>query len=146
MDVKQIDFKDTYPIRSQLLRPGRPIETCHFTGDDDELTFHLGAYVNDRLASVASFYFKSHPKIEEEYQYQLRGMATLPEFQNQGLSRALLKTAFPIIQNNHVNLLWCNARVEASGFYETVGFEKIGDRFDIPEVGPHYLMIKKINQ
>ena len=147
MDVKQIDFKDTYPIRHQMLRPGRAIETCHFQGDDDELTFHLGSYIDEKLASVASFYFKKHPAIiEEEYQYQLRGMATLSEYQNKGLSSALLKAAFPIIQNNHVKLLWCNARVEASGFYEKVGFKKISDLFEIPDVGSHYLMVKKIDQ
>ncbi|MEX0798991.1 MAG: GNAT family N-acetyltransferase [Bacteriovoracaceae bacterium] len=145
MDVKQIDYSDTYPIRSQMLRPGLPIETCHFDGDDNELAFHLGAYIDDTLASVASFYFKSHPGIiEQEHQYQLRGMATLPEYQHQGLSRALLKAAFPIIQNNHVSLVWCNARVGASGFYEKVGFKKISDMFEVPGVGPHYLMVKKI--
>lgn len=147
MDVKQIDFKDTYPIRHQMLRPGKPVETCHFDGDDDDLSFHLGAFIDDKLASVASFYLKAHPEIKNaEYQYQLRGMATLPEYQHQGLSRALLKAAFPIIQNNHVNLLWCNARVEASGFYQKVGFEKVSEEFLIPDVGPHYLMAKVINQ
>lgn len=146
MDVKQIDYKDTYPVRHKMLRPGRPIETCHFAGDDDDMTFHLGAFINEELASVASFYFSRHPEIEEEYQFQLRGMATLPEHQHKGLSRALLKAAFPIIQNNHVNLVWCNARVEASGFYEKVGFKKIGDMFEIPDVGPHYLMVKTLNQ
>lgn len=145
MQVKQIDYRDTYPIRHQMLRPGRPIETCHFEGDDNDLTFHLGAYVDEKLASVASFYFKSHPEIkDQEYQYQLRGMATLPEYQNQGLSRALLKTAFPIIQNNHVKLLWCNARVGAAGFYENCGFIRVGEEFEIPDVGPHYLMLKNI--
>lgn len=130
-----------------MLRPERPVEECHFDGDEDDLTFHLGAYIDDKLASVASFYFKTHPQIkDQEYQYQLRGMATLPEYQNQGLSSALLKTAFPIIQNNHVNLLWCNARVKAAGFYEKVGFKRISDEFDIPGVGPHYLMAKTIIQ
>jgi predicted GNAT family N-acyltransferase len=145
MDLKQIDFRDTYPIRHKMLRPGRPVETCHFEGDDNDLTFHLGAYINEELASIASFYFKSHPEIEEEHQYQLRGMATLPEHQNKGLSRALLRTAFPIIQNNHVNLLWCNARTSAQGFYEKVGFEVVSDVFDIPDVGPHVVMIKHIS-
>ena len=145
MDVKQIHYKDTYSIKHQMLRPGRPIETCYFEGDDDELSFHLGAYIDGNLASVASFYLRSHPSIiEEQHQYQLRGMATLPEHQRKGLSQALLQTAFPIIRNNHVNLVWCNARALATGFYEKVGFEKKSDIFEIPDVGPHYLMVKTI--
>lgn len=144
MEVKQIDSKDTYPIRHAVLRQGLPIETCQFEGDNDEFTFHLGAYIQDRLASVASFYLKSHDNFLEPYQFQLRGMATLSEYQKQGLSAALLQMAFPIIKRNHVKLLWCNARVPAIGFYEKMGFVKDSDVFEIEGVGPHVLMHKTI--
>lgn len=144
MIVKQIEAKDTYPIRSIMLRPGLPEETCHFVGDDDDLTFHLGGFIENQLASVASFYFNNNPDIQNNYQYQLRGMATLDQYQGQGLSSALLRTAFPIIKNNHVDLLWCNARKEAVGFYYKVGFEAISDEFEIEGVGPHFLMTKEI--
>lgn len=142
MEVKQIEAKDTYPIRQLVLREGRPIESCHFTGDHDELTFHLGGFMQDKLASVASFYFHTHDHFLEPYQFQLRGMATLPEFQAQGLSKALLQTAFPLIQKNHVKLLWCNARLGAVDFYSKMGFEKDSEIFEIPDVGPHRLMHK----
>lgn len=144
MEVKQIDSKDTYPVRLAVLRQGLSIETCHFEGDNDELTFHLGAFVKDKLASVASFYFETHNNFMEQYQFQLRGMATLEEFQKQGLSAALLQTAFPIIKRNYVKLLWCNARVGAVGFYEKMGFEKDSKEFEIEGVGPHILMHKTI--
>ncbi len=144
MIVKQVDAKDTYSIRQKILRPGKAIDTCYFDGDKDDSTFHLGAYIDDKLASVASFYLKNHSKFPEEYQYQLRGMATLKPYQGQGLSQALLKTAFPIIKNNHVSRLWCNARKTAVGFYEKVGFEIVSDEFEIPDVGPHYIMSKLI--
>ena len=144
MIVKQVDAKDTYPIRHKILRPGRAIETCYFDGDKDDSTFHLGAYIDDKLASVASFYLRTNDKFPEEYQYQLRGMATLEAYQAKGLSQALLKTAFPIIKNNHISRLWCNARKSAIGFYEKVGFEIVSDEFDVPDVGPHYIMSKLI--
>lgn len=144
MEVKQIEAKDTYNIRNIVLRAGLPIETCHFEGDNDELTFHLGGFIDDKLASIASFYFKNNDHFIEPYQFQLRGMATLPEYQALGLSSALLKTAFPIIKKNHVKLLWCNARTGAVGFYEKVGFEKDSEVFDIEGVGPHILMHKMI--
>jgi GNAT superfamily N-acetyltransferase len=127
-----------------MLREGRPREEAIFTGDEEDQTFHLGAFVDNKLVSVASFYFERHPSLEDEYQYRLRGMATLPEFQRQGLSSALLKMAFPIIKQNLCSVLWCNARARAMGFYQQVGFEKVGEEFDIPTVGPHYLMFKKI--
>jgi GNAT superfamily N-acetyltransferase len=125
-----------------MLRPNGTLQDCVFRGDDDELTFHLGAFVDGRLASVASFYFENKAEFEAQHphQYRLRGMATLPEFQGQGLSSALLKTAFPLIKQNQCTLLWCNARVSAEGFYKKVGFVPHGEIFEIPHIGPHRLM------
>lgn len=116
-----------------------------FQGDTDELTFHLGAFVDKKLVSVASFYFERNEKFPDTYQYRLRGMATLPEYQGQGLSNALLRTAFPVIKQNQCTLLWCNAREKAMGFYTKVGFVAHGDSFSIPNIGKHVLMSIKID-
>ncbi|MBK26885.1 MAG: GNAT family N-acetyltransferase [Halobacteriovorax sp.] len=145
MKVKQINASDTHEIRHKMLRKGFPIEDCIFKGDDDDQSFHLGAFEEGKLVSVASFYFDKNDTFEEPNQYRLRGMATLPEHQHKGLSSELLKMAFPIIKQNFCSLLWCNARSEAVGFYQKVGFEKIGEEFEIPTVGPHFLMFKKLD-
>ena len=34
-------------------------------------------------------------------------------------------------------ILWCNARTTAFGFYEKMGFNIVVDEFDIPNLGPH---------
>lgn len=145
MKVLRINARDTHRIRSEMLRPGMPLEECIFEGDDEDQTFHLGAFIDNKLVSVASFYFDRHPEVDAPYQYRLRGMATLPEYQRQGLSKALLKIGFPIVKQNQCSVVWCNAREEAMEFYQKVGFEKIGNKFDIPSVGPHFLMIKNID-
>ena len=144
MKVLRINASDTYDIRHKMLRQDRPREEVIFPHDDDDQTFHLGGFFENKLVSVASFYFENHPDLPDEYQYRLRGMATLPEYQGKGTSSALLKMAFPIIKQNLCTLLWCNARTSAMGYYQKVGFEKIGDEFDIPTVGPHVLMFRKI--
>jgi GNAT superfamily N-acetyltransferase len=145
MEVLRIKAIDTHPIRHKMLRPNGTIEDCIFQGDGDELTFHLGAFVDKKLVSVASFYFEKHPNFQDPYQYRLRGMATLPDFQGQGLSSALLRTAFPVIKQNQCTLLWCNAREKAQGFYSKVGFVPSGDIFTIPQIGKHQLMSIKID-
>ncbi|MBT3983154.1 MAG: GNAT family N-acetyltransferase [Bacteriovoracaceae bacterium] len=144
MEVKRISASDTYCLRGQILRPGRDLSSCKFEGDNDELTFHLGAFIDNKLVSVASFYFDQNSDLNQGHQYRLRGMATLEEFRRKGLSKSLLKTAFPIIIQNQCQLVWCNARVSAQGFYESIGFEKFGESFDISQTGPHQLMFKKI--
>lgn len=140
MEVLRIKSIDTYTIRHKMLRPNGTIEDCMFQGDHDELTFHLGAFVDKKLVSVASFYFEKHPNFPEAYQYRLRGMATLPEYQGQGHSSSLLRTAFPVIKQNQCPLLWCNAREKAMGFYLKVGFRPNGEIFTIQNIGKHMLM------
>ena len=145
MKVRQISAKDTYSIRQKMLRPGREAIECIFKDDEDNQTIHLGAFIDGKLVSVASFFFNNNPRFAENVQYQLRGMATLPEHQNHGYSRELLKFGFPMIKRNFCDLVWCNARTSAEGFYQKAGFEAIGEVFDIPDVGPHRLMIKKFS-
>ena len=142
MLIKQIEAQDTYPLRSKILRPGKPLSECYFNGDEEENTFHLGAFVNDELVSIASFYMKNSEQILDPFQFQLRGMATLEEFRGKGFSTALLKTGFPMIKNNHIQRVWCNARVGAIGFYKSLGFEQVSEEFEIADVGTHVVMTK----
>ena len=65
MKVLRISAQDTFPIRSKMLFNGQPAETCQFGGDDEDQTFHLGAFIEGKLVSVASMYFEKHPNIEE---------------------------------------------------------------------------------
>lgn len=142
MEVKRITPTDTHKIRKEVLRRNSISEECIFPHDEEEQTFHLGAFDDGKLSSIASFYLENNSVFQEkhEYQFRLRGMATLDHYRGQGFSSQLLKTAFPLIKNNHINLLWCNARTSAKGFYEKVGFVATGDIFEIEDVGPHILM------
>ena len=144
MRVLRINASDTHPIRQEILRKGFPEEALVYEGDEEEQTFHLGVFIENHLVSIASFYYHRHPDIEDEYQYRLRGMATRKEHRRQGLSTALLKTAFPIVKQNQCSLVWCNARETAVSFYEKLNFQKQGKRFQIQGIGPHFLMVKKL--
>jgi predicted GNAT family N-acyltransferase len=146
MKVLRISAQDTYPIRQQVLVPTHQLKKAKFENDDDEdISFHLGAFKDHKLVSVASFFYERNPVFTDLHQYQLRGMATLPENQGQGLSSELLTVAFPIIKQNLCTLLWCNARESAIGYYEKVGFIKLNEVvFEIDDIGPHVLMYKKI--
>jgi predicted GNAT family N-acyltransferase len=146
MKVLRISASDTYPIRQEVLIPDHDSKKVKFDFDDDEdVSFHLGAFKDSKLVSVASFYYERNSLFKDQHQYQLRGMATLPQYQGQGLSSELLNMAFPIIKQNFCTLLWCNARVSAVGYYKKVGFLTLDDSiFDIEGIGPHILMYKSI--
>ena len=145
MEFRRILASDTIDIRHSMLRAHGPISSCHYPGDDDDLSFHLGSFIQNQLVSVASFYFQNHNDLNYDVQYRLRGMATVPDYQGRGLSSRLLKMAFPIIKQNQGKILWCNARESAIGYYHKVGLKALGEVFPIEDIGPHQLMYKEIH-
>ena len=142
--IRKISSKDTYPVRHPVLRKGRPLDSCRFEGDDLETTFHLGLFLDDILVGVATYLKSTNPRFSEEFQYQLRGMAVLESEQGKHLGKALLNKGENQLKEMKIERLWCNARIGASQFYERNGYVIVGEAFDIPQVGIHYLMTKKL--
>ena len=144
LKIREISSKETTAIRSEVLRPGQPLSACIYPHDDDEETFHIAAYKNDEQACIASFYKEKHPDIDAENQYRFRGMATLEKFRRQGIASALLSEAFDRIKKEGAEMVWCNAREIALDLYLNLGMEIASEQFDIPGIGPHYLMKKAL--
>lgn len=141
--IKFIPLELTLGLRSKILRNGMPLAECKFVTDDTEGIFHLAAYNNLEIASVASF-FPNRYKNSEELGYQLRGMATDTPFTGKGFGKQLIEFAVQYIKNTKATYIWCNARSTAVEFYKKIGFEIISEEFEIAGVGPHYEMILKI--
>jgi predicted GNAT family N-acyltransferase len=142
LTIKEISTEETYPLRHRILRAGRPIEDCVLPGDDDETTYHLGAFDGERIVSIGSFYEASHPDISGERQFQLRGMATDEEYRRRHLGAELLERGMEIAKERGGDVLWCNARSNVAQFYLSQGFKQVGEEFDIPTVGPHLRMYR----
>ena len=144
IEIKKITAFESIIVRHPVLRPGRPIESCHFDGDDLLSTSHFGLFLENQLAGVISAFKAQNKLFSEENQYQIRGMAVLSEFQKKGFGEQLLQYCENEIRLKSGNLIWFNARETALGFYEKSGYEILGDPFEIPDVGPHYILFKVI--
>ena len=144
IQIRRIAPKECYPIRHKVLWQHKNIDDCGIAIDDQEDAFHLGAYLNDKLVCIGSFVKQIHAEFSAPRQYRLRAMATLPEAQNMGLAKILLEKSFNELKLHDIDLLWCDARIVAKGFYSKLGFVTNGDSYEIPIIGTHYLMYKKI--
>ena len=144
MRIRFVRIDQTYPLRLQVLRPGGVEEDCHWANDRLEGSFHLASQIGEHIISIASFYPEKHSLLQGWKQYQLRGMATHPDFQGQGAGKRLMDFALDHLRAQHVDRLWCNARKSAVGFYTRAGFVIEGDEFDVPGIGPHYLMHRSL--
>lgn len=141
--VKFVGIADVLPLRNIVLRDNKGIKFCHFDGDNDQATFHLANQENGIVNSVATFLDVNHPEVPGKG-WQLRGMATLPEFQGKGAGKAIVKFVVEHLKQQHVEYIWCNARKTALPFYLSIGFEIISEEFQVEGIGPHYQMCLKI--
>lgn len=136
--------EDVLAIRNGVLREGKlTLDECRFATDKLDGAFHLGYFENGELACIASF----HPQKYGEYNgtgYQLRGMATLEKYRGKGIGNQLLNFAIVYLRGQKANYIWCNARKNAIRFYRNIGFEVISDEFELPVIGPHYVLYLKI--
>ena len=142
--IKQITGLDTISIRHAVLRKGKPIEACPIPQDNLASTFHFGLFYQDKLVGVCTFVVDKSPYFKEQKQYRLRAMGVLEVFQGHHFGKHLLNFGVQFLKEKNVKRLWFNARVIAVNFYKNNGFDTIGNIFDIPNVGDHYVMHKKL--
>lgn len=144
IEVRAISAAETRPLRQSVLRPTQRPDELVYAGDDDVETLHAGAFVEGRLAGIASICREPPPGERDAGAWRLRGMATTPERRRSGLGRRLLDACFAHVAARGGTRVWCNARVTAADFYLAYGFVVLGEPFELPHIGPHYLMWRAV--
>jgi len=143
--VKLISSSETYPLRLAILWSHlKNEEDCRIDVDELEGTFHVGAYKDEELVAVGTFLIESNKQLKEKKQYRLRAMATSTKVRGEGFGKQIIDFAVEELKQRKMEILWCDARKIALGFYEKMDFTIIGDYYDVPKIGPHKLMYKLI--
>jgi len=142
--VEQVDAATTYALRAQELRQGRPVEIDE---DDAPYTLHLAARLQPddggpgEVVGVVRFHPRDCPWREGEGSWQLRGMATDPRVRGTGAGRALVAHGLVLVAARGGQLVWCDARAAAVGFYARLGFQTVTEEYDLRPVGAHRGML-----
>lgn len=132
------------PLRGAILRPGRPLADSHYTGDYAPDTLHGGAFLDNSCIGAGTFL---REPLDNHDAYRLRGMAVEPAYQQRGIGRSLLEFLVERASEKGVHFFWCNARAPAIPFYRCLGWQIVGEPFDIPEAGgTHYRMTYRIKR
>lgn len=143
IEARAVEPAQVLALRHSVLRPGRPLEAAIFDGEDSAL--HLAAFSGEHIVGVASLFERAFA-FEPGASWQLRGMAVAPEHQAQGIGRVLIEACVQRMAQSGGGWLWCNARVVALGFYRAMGFEIFGEEFQIPDIGPHFVMARRVER
>jgi len=142
--IQKISALDTFEVRHPVLRPGKPIETCRFQGDELATTKHYGLFFEEKLCAVASVFEAKSALVLQPNQFQLRGMAVLDDYQGKGFGADLLQYIFNQYVMNKQTALWFNARIIAVPFYEKQGCKIISEGFEIEGIGTHFVMLYQL--
>lgn len=145
VDIKKVDTSQIRDLRYKVLWPHlKGPDACQIPPDTADSTFHMGAFVNGKVVGAATFIQDINPRFEEKNQYRLRAMATDPEMRGYGVGADLVTKAIEELKRMNVKLLWCDARLIATGFYEKQDFKIKGQVYQVPKIGPHKLMYKAL--
>ena len=145
VEIKKVVAEDVRPLRHSELRKGQAFSTTSYIEDYEPDTFHMACIINEKIVTCASYYKEKSIKIKSDNEYRLRGMATDSNFQRKGYATDLMQESFKELKKRDCNMVWCNARLGAVDFYKSIGFNIIGEIFEIEAIGSHYYMYKEIN-
>ena len=156
--IQLVALDDTFALRKAVLRPWLTIEEARAVWADTPEHFQVGAVEDDplrrRVVSTAGFLIESQPAYGAVFgplQWRLRGMASDPALQGRGLGGRVLDFGMAEIarrlaeRGQAAATLWCSGRTSARRFYERRGFQAIGEIYESPGTGPHYVFWRRID-
>lgn len=145
LTARFIEASETRGLRHKVLWQHLPSsEVCTIDIDTDCDAFHVGVFYDDTLISIGSFFRVASPRLSHDSQYRLRAMATDSSFRRMHAGAELIAFGCQELIKRGVDVLWCDARLLAVPFYESIGFSKFDDVYEVPKIGPHHFMWKEL--
>jgi GNAT superfamily N-acetyltransferase len=141
--VEFVSPSTTWPLRREVLRPGRSLVDVAYPGDDDGRAAHAAAKDAKGMVLAVGSVLPEAPAWQEGG-WRVRGMATRPDRRGEGLGSSVLALLLAHVAEHGGGLVWCNARSGALHLYERAGFSPRGDVFQLPDIGPHLVMWREV--
>ena len=143
LSIRSVSAAEVMPLRHAVLRQGKPLMAAAYAGDHAEHTFHLAAFEGGEIVGVASFMREPMPGREGVLAWRLRGMAVDERLRGRRVGQRIVDRGIELTREAGGELLWCNARATAVGFYERMGWAAVGEYFE--EHGlPHVVMWRAV--
>ncbi|GAB2456320.1 GNAT family N-acetyltransferase [Jatrophihabitans fulvus] len=142
MEIVEATADQTRPLRLAVLRPGLPPDTP--TLEDPPGAVHLAARDGGEVVGAAVLVVRPFARQPGRRGWQLRGMAVAPARQGTGVGAQVLAAAVRLAAGRGVEVLWCQARTSAVGFYERQGWRVEGEEFTGAMGLPHVLMWRAV--
>jgi len=142
MAVKIIDhgskeYKQMIDLRYQMLRKPLGLSFSNDELVEETNNILLGCFDDDKLEGCCMLVPIGSLTL------QLRQMAVTSGLQGKGIGRVLMQFAENISRDRGYKKIIMHARKTATGFYEKLGYKKVGNEFTEVTI-PHYTMEKEL--
>jgi predicted GNAT family N-acyltransferase len=131
------EYEEMVKLREEILRKplGLSFSTEELEAEKDDLL--LAAYEDDQLLGCCMLVQEGEDTV------RLRQMAVVDDLQGKGIGRVLMQFAENLAHDRGFKRIKMHARKNAIGFYEKMGYKRIGDEF-LEITIPHYVMEKQL--
>ncbi|KAF9219146.1 hypothetical protein BS17DRAFT_789897 [Gyrodon lividus] len=139
LHIRQITADQTAELRHLVLWPKKPLDFVRL--DEDKDGYHFGAFVSsqDEPVAVISVFVERIPlpgtnkdgneAFKQGISARFRKFACHPEFQDRGIGTKLLNYTASYCWSMGAKVLWCDARLSSSQWYEKRGLVAFGSTF-----------------
>jgi ribosomal protein S18 acetylase RimI-like enzyme len=136
--VTPVALERTRALRRAILRPHQTLD--QMAEHESQDAFAVGAFEDGELIAVGFVMPDGEPGA-----WRIRGMATVPAARGRGAGTAVLDALIAHASARGASRIWCNARLPARSLYERAGLGVVSERFELPEIGPHYVMERRLS-
>jgi len=138
-----VPVEEIFALRWAVLRTGLPRETAVYPEDSRGDTFHVAAYDQHGEVRGCATFFPDPLPGESAPAHRFRGMGSDPEVRGLGFGAAALRAGLRECAARGAEIVWCNGRTSAAGFYRHLGFSTDGEEFVLEPSGPHYRFVTR---
>jgi GNAT superfamily N-acetyltransferase len=131
--VRAVPIAQTRHLRQSILRPHETLE--QLASHEPDNAFAVGAFTCEQLIAVGFI-----APDGEVGAWRVRAMATAPQARGRGAGTLVLEALLGHASTHGARRIWCNARHPARSFYERAGLRVVSEVFEIPGIGPHFVM------
>jgi predicted GNAT family N-acyltransferase len=137
IDHGTAEYEQMVKLRDDILRKPLGLSFSPEELEREKNNLHIVAYEDERMLGCCML-------LEEDPQtVRLRQMAVMNDLQGKGIGKALMQFAENLARDRGYKRITMHARKHAIGFYEKMGYKKIGNEFKEITI-PHYLMEKEL--
>lgn len=137
IDYGTDEYRQMLALRDAILR--KPLG-LHFDSDElenEKKNLHIAAFEDDQMLGCCMLVQENDETV------RLRQMAVMNDLQGKGIGRALMQFAENLARDRGYKKISMHARKNAAGFYEKMGYKKVGEEFTEITI-PHYVMEKEL--